>query len=255
MTTVEVASVVDQLAIPGVELGPVSLRVTDPELTYETFAQIVRASSHIHSAAKFWLGDALNFGERVYGERYAQAIDATGLPYQYLANVASICGKVAVSRRRENLSFSHHSEVARLEPREQIEWLGAAVTNDWTVEELRLRVREAIPPKPKGEQPSWSESQQKAAGGELLTLGGVEEAEQVANETLDLKLPASHPLWETRAKELAKTSLDLAKTAKVTLAQAAHDAVEKAQPYGDIGFWIPRAEFEALRAQLTEEDA
>ncbi len=49
-----------------------------------------------------------------------------------------------LSRRRDNLSFSHHLEVAGLEkPAEQDRWLDLAEGNGWTREELRAALREA----------------------------------------------------------------------------------------------------------------
>ena len=42
----------------------------------------------------------------------AQAIEATGRSYQTIANAKRVAERVDVSRRREDLSWSHHAEVA-----------------------------------------------------------------------------------------------------------------------------------------------
>lgn len=222
------------------------LIVTDPDLSYDSLEGIVSAGAILHSAAKFWIGDALNFSEQAYGERYAQMEAATRMDHHSLENIASVCRKVARSRRREELSFSHHGVVARLEPNEQVEWLTAAVENDWSVSEFRDHVRDAVPPKPRGEQPAWTGSEQPQ--GELMTLTAVEETEKNAQQVLTQTLAAGHPLWESQARSLARDAISLAATAKASLHDVARRAVERAQPYGDIGFWIPRAEFEELRA-------
>jgi hypothetical protein len=54
----------------------------------------------------------------IYGKTYDTAVSETGLGYQTIANLKSVARKVDISRRRENLSFGHHAEVAAL-PAEQ----------------------------------------------------------------------------------------------------------------------------------------
>lgn len=145
-------------APPGVEWTTRGLTVTDPSLPFETFESILRAAGEIKTAMSFIIGDLLNFGDARYGERYAQALDATGLSYSTLTNYASVMRKVAPSRRREGLRFGHHSEVAPLQPAQQIEWLDKAEANGWTRAELRDamldgraldRSRQASPSAPK----------------------------------------------------------------------------------------------------------
>ncbi len=52
------------------------------------------------------------FGERRFGTRYRSAIEATDLDYQTLRNYAWVARNVDAGRRREELSFQHHAEVA-----------------------------------------------------------------------------------------------------------------------------------------------
>ena len=49
---------------------------------------------------------------------YSQALEATEYEEGTLRNDKFISGKFELSRRRENLSHSHHAEVASLEPEE-----------------------------------------------------------------------------------------------------------------------------------------
>ncbi len=101
-----------------VRLKPNSLEfVTDP--TYEEWERLGERLKYISGSVQFWLGDWVNYGENRYGEKYAQAIDATGYEYQTIANARYIAEKVEVSRRRENLPFSHHAEVAPLDIEDQ----------------------------------------------------------------------------------------------------------------------------------------
>lgn len=62
----------------------------------------------------WWIADWLNYGERRYGETYAQAAELTGLRDKTLANIAWVGRKFAPERRRADLSWSHHAEVAGL---------------------------------------------------------------------------------------------------------------------------------------------
>ena len=91
-------------------------------------------------AIQFWIGDWLNYGERRYGETYAQAIDDTGLDYQTLKKAKWVASNVELVRRRTNLSFSHHEEVAALPPGEQDKLLEKADENGWTRERMRREV-------------------------------------------------------------------------------------------------------------------
>lgn len=107
----------------------------------------VRWTQTVINCDRLWLGDLLRFGEVTYGERYAQAMDVTGLAYQTLANAAWVAGSVDVSRRRETLSFGHHAEVAALPAAEQVAWLDKAEADRLSVSELRAAVRSAtVPP-------------------------------------------------------------------------------------------------------------
>ena len=69
--------------------------------------------------AAWCLGDWLVFGEQAYAGRYRQAIERTSLDYQTLGNYAWVAKRFSLSRRRDELSFGHHSEVAALPEPEQ----------------------------------------------------------------------------------------------------------------------------------------
>jgi hypothetical protein len=252
MTDVERRSVAFA-AVPGVELTSTSLIVRDPNFAWESFETLLVRVGEFHSSVKWYLGDLLNHGEALYGERYTQAVDRTGLSVEYLMKLAYTCRAVARSRRREGLRFSHHEEVAALDAHEQIEWLEAAATNRWSVHELRERVRAEKKPKPV-EQPKWSEN--------LPTLGrlseqDVEQAEKQARKTLETRLPDSHPLWKNSAQQHARDVVALAATAKVSLRDAASRLIRESQNQnGDGGEWrlVPRDAFDELVAALAAED-
>jgi N6-adenosine-specific RNA methylase IME4 len=73
-----------------------------------------------------WLiGDWWRFGNKTYGSRKSLVArrDWKGPSYQTCRNAASVAEKFELSRRRDNLSFAHHAEVAALHPEEADHWL------------------------------------------------------------------------------------------------------------------------------------
>lgn len=111
--------------------------VMSRELEWHQFESLVSMIWNIHDKSRWLLGDLLNYGEKVFGETYAQAAAVTGLSDRTLSNICSVCRYVPRSRRRKNLSFAHHEVVAYLDPQLQDEYLSKAVQNRWTRQELR----------------------------------------------------------------------------------------------------------------------
>jgi hypothetical protein len=127
--------------------GPFELRLTGViarrDATYEEWHAATEWVQKVEKVSPFWVGDLLAYGEHKYGEMYAQVLDATPYVYGTVANHAYVAKKVECSRRRENLSFSHHQEVAPLPPAEQTEWLDTAEDEGLTVAALRLKIKAA----------------------------------------------------------------------------------------------------------------
>lgn len=96
---------------------------------------------------QWWVADWIVYGESRFGDdALHDAEDATGLSPATLVNLRWIGSRVHASRRREELSFSHHAEVAALEPAEQKKALQRAVDERLTVRGLRLALRETPAP-------------------------------------------------------------------------------------------------------------
>lgn len=133
---------------PYVELGNDHL-VFRPDTPFEVWEATFKRLRSAERAVQWWLGDALRFGESRYGEMYSQALEETDYSYQSLADAAWVAGKIETSRRRENLSFSHHKEIAALPPEEQDYWLDEAEPEEGSKRprisrnELRERIRDA----------------------------------------------------------------------------------------------------------------
>lgn len=112
------------------------------DLSFEEWESIGRQLAYFHSASPWWIGDWAAYGHH-YGERYQRAQQITGLSYSTIANYVSVVRSVQSSRRRENLSWSHHAEVVSLKPREQDRWLKLAEESGWSVETLRSKMAKA----------------------------------------------------------------------------------------------------------------
>ena len=130
----------------GVNLALVRFTPTglafDPSIGYEEWVRVGVLLHGIQRSVHWWIGDWLNFGERKYGEMYAQAEAATGFDYQTLANDKWIASRIESSRRRESLPFSHHAIVASMKASAQDVLLTIAETDALTGKELRALVKE-----------------------------------------------------------------------------------------------------------------
>lgn len=92
----------------------------------------------VRKAVKWALGDWIIYGEVHYGEKYAQAEDITKIAYGTLQNYVWVSKRFEMSRRRDNLSWSHHREVAGIpDEQEQDALLDIAESQQMGRDELR----------------------------------------------------------------------------------------------------------------------
>ena len=88
------------------------------------------------------LGDWACHGERDYGD-LAEAAVKIGVGYQTLRNLAMVARKVELSRRRDNLGWSHHAEVAARSVTVGDDLLARAEAEGWSRAVLREEARAA----------------------------------------------------------------------------------------------------------------
>jgi hypothetical protein len=137
-----------QLVVVGAPSGPETDRVLlpgtglslPPRLNFERWLGIGKMLSATHTSSAWCLGDWLVYGETAFNGRYREAIEETSLDYQTLRNYAWVARRFELSRRRDNLSFGHHAEVAALPETEQDFWLRKAEDHGWSRNELRKQV-------------------------------------------------------------------------------------------------------------------
>ncbi len=114
------------------------------KLTYEEWEECGRTLQQAAGAVQWWIGDWLNYGEREYGEKYAQAVEVGAMLDRNVETVRAaqwVSERIPIVRRLTTLSWSHHQAVASLEPEEQGALLGEAETNGWSHRQLRDAVR------------------------------------------------------------------------------------------------------------------
>lgn len=143
-------------------LGPFTLTATGLHAagrpTFDEWATAGAVLKQIGGAVQFWLGDWLAYGEGAYGERVAQALEASPYEEGTLRNCAYVARAVPPARRREAVPFALHQEVAPLSPDEQDRWLAKAETEQCSRAELRAAIRRDRlgAPETRGPQPDGS---------------------------------------------------------------------------------------------------
>ena len=113
--------------------------------SFEEWAQLGVTLGRLQRCSQWWIGDWVNFGERAFGEKYAQALESTGLAYQTVANYAWVASRIPVEARREVLSFQHHVLLAgkALSEGEREEWKDYAEAGGWSASDLRGELKRA----------------------------------------------------------------------------------------------------------------
>ncbi len=144
----EPVDVSNPLVVPtpqGVHVSPNGAEFPE-DLPIEEWVSFGRKLHQVGQSYQWVVADWVRFGERKYGEMYKEALEQTGFSYKTLRNMVSVAGKFELSRRRDNLTPSHHAEVASLSPKQQDRFLEKAEKENWTRTQLRQRVRHTKKP-------------------------------------------------------------------------------------------------------------
>lgn len=135
------------LAVTSFGLAPTTertrLRLPD-DLPLSAWSRIGDQILRLSDSSSWWIGDWLVFGQEKYRDRYKHAMAETSLDYQTLRNYAWVARRFAPARRRPDLTFQHHMEVAALSEQEQDHWLDFARRLNWSRNELRKQVRASV---------------------------------------------------------------------------------------------------------------
>jgi hypothetical protein len=126
--------------LSGCTISRVGLQISS-EANFNDWKQIGDELIRFHSGMLWWLGDWYNQGDGRWRGKLVEYSQLAKLDYGTLADATWICRKIAVSRRRENLSIAYHREVAHLEPLEQTKWLDMAEHHKLKRLRLRMSIR------------------------------------------------------------------------------------------------------------------
>jgi hypothetical protein len=107
------------------------------DLTFKGWLEQGRRLGVAGRGAGWWLGDWVRYGAIRYGGKYARAGRVTGYDHKTLANMVYVASRFELSRRREDLSWSHHAELAALDVEDQERWLDRIQAERLTVRRLR----------------------------------------------------------------------------------------------------------------------
>lgn len=129
------------------DLSAIGLRLSDPDLPFSRFEELCYMLGRFHEAVRFAIGDAILIGEKLYGEDAFQAFEALHLSEAGRQEYLRVSEKVPRSRRRKDLSWSHHRAVAALEPVAQKEWLKRAADEGMSHHALRDELRNGAEPR------------------------------------------------------------------------------------------------------------
>lgn len=107
-----------------------------PDLPFDRWCEILETLQIMERSVKWWVGDALRYGEAAYGEKASQAFpDAfSGSPYaeSTLRAAAWVSDRFPRGTRVEGVTWTHHRVVAELPTLEAVALLkeAARVNND-----------------------------------------------------------------------------------------------------------------------------
>lgn len=119
--------------------------VINEEVPYEVWAQYTTGILEFTRRSMKIVGTLLLFGERKYGEKFAQVVDAMRYNPKSLANATLVVKNIKAWHN--GLSFAHHDVVYALPAKAQEELLTQAEEDGLTVSKLRKLRNELYPPK------------------------------------------------------------------------------------------------------------
>jgi hypothetical protein len=128
-------------------------------VTVDELKNVGRQFVKMEDSKQWWIGDWWNALERKYGEAQ-QICEDVNLSCQTAKNSGWVARSIEKSRRRDNLTWSHHAEVCgiKLDDKEkqkriQDKFLDKAEQEGWSIRELRGQVQAFL------DEEKWSEEE------------------------------------------------------------------------------------------------
>lgn len=124
-----------------IHLEPNALKINGP-VEYEDWEKAYNGCKKVAMGCPWWTGDALDQGEKRFGEQYSQALDqedaSTHMKYK------RVCAEFPPDERRKSLTISHHIEVLSLDMLTKNKVLDIAVRDNLSVRELRKLIKATL---------------------------------------------------------------------------------------------------------------
>jgi N6-adenosine-specific RNA methylase IME4 len=122
------------------QLGKTSLSFKR-DVTKDEWMKVFQSLKTVEGCVQFWIGDCLAYRQQKWG-MYDDVLSEIGKDKKgTIQNIVSVSRAVESSRRREDLSFKHHTEVASLSPGRQEYYLKKASEEKLTARDLREEIR------------------------------------------------------------------------------------------------------------------
>jgi hypothetical protein len=125
----------------------------DGEITPERAEAMGRLLGRAHSMLQFAIGDWMIEMLKRFGDDAYQMFEALGVSEEARQQYLRVSERVALERRRDALSWSHHREVARLDDIDQEVWLERAEANSWSKNEMYQAMKDELGPRATAELP------------------------------------------------------------------------------------------------------
>ena len=118
----------------------------DREIIIGELVKLARKTNGEHLTTLVWICDAMASQPKPKRGQLASIAEAAGVSAGTLRNVKMVCSRIIPSRRRDELSWSHHMEVGLATDNDQLitDWLDQAVQDDLSVRDLRKRIRTSL---------------------------------------------------------------------------------------------------------------
>lgn len=119
----------------------------DGEPKFEEWEDVGQVLAVQVRGLQFQVGDWLRIGEKYFGEKASQVIDARCWSESTVRVYRHVAEKVPVANRMldRGLAYAHHQAVAALAPRQQKTWLTRALGNGdgrpWSVARLKTAIK------------------------------------------------------------------------------------------------------------------
>lgn len=110
------------------------------DVSKDEWMDVFKALKQVEGCVQFWIGDCLAYRQQKWG-MYDDIAEETGYDKGTLKNIVSVTKSIETSLRRDDLSFSHHQEVAKLTPEKQEIFLNKAIEEKLSVRALREQIR------------------------------------------------------------------------------------------------------------------